>query len=82
MIPHQGCHPVVIEDVIFDSGDLGTCTVGSHVLMIPQTGQFYCHVRNFGLFPRPIQTHIMVSHCFQPTRSGNSQLKHALDIPD
>lgn len=28
------------------------------------------------------QTYIMVSYCFEPTRSGHSQVKHALNVPD
>lgn len=45
MIPHQGCHAMVIKNVVFDSRNLGTFTVGSHVLMISQPGQLHDHQR-------------------------------------
>lgn len=34
---------MMIEDVVFDSRNLGAFTVGSHVLMIAQTSQLYDH---------------------------------------
>lgn len=33
VIPHQRCHAMMVEDVVFDSRDLGTFTVCPHVLL-------------------------------------------------
>lgn len=40
VIPHQRCHAMMVKDVVFDSRDLCTFTVGPHVLLFQQLISF------------------------------------------